>query len=86
VTAWRGAGACAGRGDGYGPEIMSAAEIIEMIEKLPPTEQREVRAYLEQKEKNAPADGVRRMDFEKGVAIGKGIFERHPELFRKLAQ
>lgn len=65
---------------------MSAAEIIEMIEKLPPTEQQEVRAYLEQKEKGAQADGIRRMDFSKGVAIGKGIFERHPELFRKLAQ
>jgi len=65
---------------------MSAAEVIELIEKLPPTEQREVWAYLDQKEKAAPADGIRRMDFAKGVAIGKGIFERHPELFRKLAQ
>ena len=65
---------------------MSAAEIIEMIEKLPPTEQEVVRAYLETREKAASTDGIRRMDFAKGVAIGKGIFERHPELFRKLAQ
>ena len=66
--------------------IMSAAEVIELIEKLPPNERQEVRAYLEQKEKMVPTDGVRRMDFAKGVAVGKGIFERHPELFRKLSQ
>ncbi len=65
---------------------MSAAEVIEMIEKLPPTEQREVRAYLEAKEKAVPTDGIRRMDFAQGVAMGRGIFERHPELFKKLAQ
>jgi hypothetical protein len=59
---------------------------IELIEKLPPTEQREVRAYLEAKEKAVPSDGIRRMDFAQGLAIGQGIFKRHPELFRKLAQ
>jgi hypothetical protein len=41
---------------------------------------------LEAKEKAVPSDGIRRMDFAQGLAIGQGIFKRHPELFRKLAQ
>jgi hypothetical protein len=65
---------------------MSAAEIIEMIEKLPIAEQQEVRAYLDRKESVPAADGVRRMDLAKAVAIGEGVFDRHPELFHKLSQ
>ncbi|MCX6954103.1 MAG: hypothetical protein NTV51_18290 [Verrucomicrobia bacterium] len=65
---------------------MSAAEIIEMIEKLPAAEQEQVRVYLEKKTASVAADGVRRMEFNKAVAIGEGVFDRHPELFRRLAQ
>jgi hypothetical protein len=64
---------------------MSAAEVIAIIEKLPPPEQEEVAAYLEKKKQAAAGDGVRRMDFAKGVKIGEGVFDRHPELFRRLA-
>ena len=65
---------------------MSAAEVIEIIEKLPLTEQQEVAAYLEKKKHAATGDDVRRMDHAKAIAIGEGIFDRHPELFRRLAQ
>lgn len=68
---------------------MSAAEIIEMIEKLPPSEQREVRAYLEQKEKGASGDQPRTIRYisdEKFNEIVPKIFERHHELFRRLSQ
>ena len=65
---------------------MSAAEIIAIIETLPPAEQQQVRDYLERKKSEAGADGVRRMDLEKAKAIGEGLFDRHQELFRRLAQ
>ena len=66
---------------------MIAAEIIEMIEKLPAAEREQVRKYIAQKAKAAePSDGVRRTDYEKAMAVGEKIFDRHAELFRKLAQ
>ena len=86
MAAASGAGACAGRGERYSPVHMSASEIIELIKKLPPEERAEVREYLGTKEEIVAADGIRRMDFAQGLSIGQGIFERHPELFRKLAQ
>ncbi|MEO6244249.1 MAG: hypothetical protein ABIQ12_02330 [Opitutaceae bacterium] len=63
---------------------MSAAEIIELIKKLPPKEQAEVREFV-RGEELAP-DGIRRIDRDRAKEIGKEIFDRHPELFRKLAQ
>ena len=63
---------------------MSATEVIAIIETLPLVEQQQVRDYLEKKIVAAGADGVRRMDLAK--AIGEGIFDRHDELFRRLAQ
>lgn len=65
---------------------MSAAEVIAIIDTLPLVEQQQVRDYLEKKSAGASADGVRRMDLAKAKAIGEGLFERHPELFRRLAQ
>jgi hypothetical protein len=65
---------------------MSAAEVIEIIEKLPLTEQQKVAAYLERKKQAATGDDVRRMDHAKAITIGEGIFDRHSELFRRLAQ
>lgn len=77
---------------------MSAAEIIELIKKLPPEERAEVAAFLEKREAGAveePPAGyatgsaeriVRHVsdeDFEKALP---GIFGRHRELFRRLAQ
>jgi hypothetical protein len=64
---------------------MSAAEVIELIEKLPPPEQQQVREFLEKKFA-ADGTGIRRMDLAKAKAIGEGLFDRHPELFRRLAQ
>jgi len=66
---------------------MSTAEVIAIIDKLPPEEQRQVRDYLDQKIQSGgePRAG-RKMDFAKAKAIGEGVFDRHPELFRKLAQ
>ncbi len=65
---------------------MSAAEIIAIIETLPPAEQEQVREYLEKKKATTESDGVRRMDLAKAKVIGEGLFDRHPELFRRLAQ
>lgn len=65
---------------------VSAAEVIALIEKLPPEEQRLVRDFLEAKSLPKAGDGIRRMDLDKAKRIGDGIFDRHPELFRKLAQ
>ena len=65
---------------------MSATEVIAIIETLPLVEQQQVRDYLEKKIVAAGADGVRRMDLAKAKAIGEGIFDRHDELFRRLAQ
>lgn len=65
---------------------MSATEVIAIIETLPLAEQERVREYLEKKKVPAASDGVRRMDLEKAKAIGEGLFDRHPELFRRLAQ
>ncbi len=65
---------------------MSAVEVIAIIDTLPLAEQQRVREYLEKKTPVAGSDGVRRMDLAKAKAIGEGIFDRHDELFRKLAQ
>ena len=65
---------------------MSAVEIIAIIDTLPLAEQQQVREYLEKKGSVVGNDGVRRMDLAKAKAIGEGIFDRHEELFRKLAQ
>ncbi len=65
---------------------MSAAEVIAIIESLPPEEQQQVRDYVHRKSMAVNPDGVRRMDLNKAKAIGEGIFDRHSALFRRLAQ
>jgi hypothetical protein len=65
---------------------MSAMEVIAIIDTLPLAEQQQVREYLEKKNPAIGSDGVRRMDLAKAKAVGEGIFNRHEELFRKLAQ
>lgn len=81
-----GAGACAAEGATHDAVVMSAAEIIELIEKLPAAEQAQVRDYMEKKAAVGTSDPVRRMDLAKAKQIGEGVFDRHPELFRRLAQ
>jgi hypothetical protein len=65
---------------------MSAAEIIAMIERLPAAEQQQVRDYLENKIAAAEPEAVRRMTLAKAKAVGEGVFERHDDLFRRLAE
>lgn len=66
---------------------MSAAEIIAMIEKLPPTEREKVNLHVESSSAVAPAsDVVRRAGVAEGLAVGEKFIGRHPELFRRLAQ
>lgn len=82
----RGAGLARGEKTGTVAGVMSAAEIIELIEKLPVAEQEQVRVYLEKKTATGETAGVRRMELDEAVKIGEGVFDRHPELFRRLAQ
>ena len=63
---------------------MSAAEVIELIKRLPPAEREEVRAFVQ--EVDGASAEPRRIDPARAKAIGQGVFDRHPELFRKLAQ
>ena len=65
---------------------MSTAEVIRLIEQLPENEQMQAREFLEKKLGNAGSGEVRRMDLTKATTMGEGVFERHPELFRRLAQ
>lgn len=76
--------ACARAVARYGFPVMSAAEIIELIKKLPPEERAEVREFIRGDE--AASSDVRRIDRDRAKEIGKELFDRHPELFRKLAQ
>jgi hypothetical protein len=73
---------------------MSAAEIIELIKKLPPEERAAVVAFV--KEGGAESEmrveeavverTVRYIPLGEAEKIAEGIFDRHEELFRKLAQ
>ncbi|MDP3071667.1 MAG: hypothetical protein Q8N18_15355 [Opitutaceae bacterium] len=66
---------------------MSAAEIIAMIDQLPPTEREKVKLHLEASSGAKPPDeGVRRAGVAEGLAVGEKFIDRHPELFRRLAQ
>jgi hypothetical protein len=71
---------------------MNAAEIIEMIKKLPPEERAEVLAFIQREreptavEEPAEERKVRYMPLDDAKQIAEGVFDRHSELFRKLAQ
>ncbi len=65
---------------------MSATEVIELIKKLPPEEQAKVFAFGDEAREQAVGDGVRRANRDKAREIAQQVFDRHPELFSKLAQ
>jgi hypothetical protein len=58
-----------------------------MIEKLPPAERAEVVAFV-RKAEPAPADrgGVRYLPQAEAERIAEQVFDKHHELFRRLAQ
>lgn len=65
---------------------MSATEVIELIKKLPPEEQAKVFAFGDEAREQAVGAGARLANREKAREITRQVFDRHPELFRKLAQ
>lgn len=65
---------------------MSAAEIIELIEKLPPPEQDEVFALLEQRRRQNDRPALRFVPADEADRAADQVFQDHAELFRKLAQ
>ena len=76
---------------------MKAAEIIELIKKLSPEERAEVMAFLKDAELGAGGKDfraeeaatqrtVRYISKEKFDEVVPKIFEKHEELFRRLAQ
>jgi hypothetical protein len=67
---------------------MSAAEIIEQIKALSPEERQEVVSFIRTAENDEPAatSTVRYMDDRTFDAVAERVFERHAELFKKLAE
>lgn len=63
---------------------MSAAEVIELIKKLPPEEKAAVIAFVRSAE--AEPTGPRHVDSPTFSAAADKVFLHHRELFRKLAQ
>ncbi len=65
---------------------MSATEVIELIKKLPPEEQAIVFAFGDEARARTSEGGVRLATRERAREVAKRVFDRHPELFKKLAQ
>lgn len=67
---------------------MSAADIIELIKKLPPEEKAEVREFIQSETvESPPAERpIRYISDEKFDEVAPKIFEKHHELLRRLAQ
>ena len=66
---------------------MSAAEIIEMIKKLPPEEKAEVMAFARSAESStAGTTKIRHISKEKFEEIVPKVFAKHQELLRRLSQ
>lgn len=63
---------------------MSAAEVIEMIKKLPPQEREQVRAFVN--EGDVAAGAVKYIKKEEFERIAPKIFADNRELLRRLAQ
>jgi mRNA-degrading endonuclease RelE of RelBE toxin-antitoxin system len=61
---------------------MSAAEVIEQIQKLPPAEQEKVAEFIRQLQKPAEKGAVSQ-EFKQ---LADKAFNTNAELFRKLAQ
>jgi hypothetical protein len=68
--------------------VMSAAEVIEMIKKLPPEERAAVAAYVKNEASEALPDErkIRYVSDEKFAEVAPKVFEKHQDLFRRLAQ
>jgi hypothetical protein len=65
---------------------MSAAEIIEQIKALPREEQRQVFSFVRSAEAEPVEPKVQYMDMATFRAAKERVFEKHSELFRRLAQ
>ncbi len=64
---------------------MSAAEVIEQMQKLPPEERQKVAAVVRDLEADARADAPRPVS-EEFKRVTDKVFTTNAELFRKLAQ
>ena len=76
---------------------MTAAEIIALINQLPSAEREAIRAFLASESSRGQVEEIgssygegarelRYMSLREAEGIAEGVFDRHPELFRKLAQ
>lgn len=67
---------------------MTARQIIQEIQALPPEEQREVLLHLKEKsaEYSRSAPAIRYVSKEEAKLVSEGIFDEYADLFRKLAQ
>jgi predicted SprT family Zn-dependent metalloprotease len=64
----------------------STAEIIEMIDRLPPEEKAEVVSHLERWRNRGGSSDVRYLPKAEAERLAETVFQNHEELFRKLAQ
>jgi len=67
---------------------MSAAEIIEQIKVLSPEERQQVADFIRATKLNEPAltGSARYADDHEFAAVVERIFDKHDELFKKLAE
>lgn len=65
---------------------MSATEIIEQIKTLPHEEQRQVFAFVRDAETPREPASVRYADHKSFREAADRVFEKHDELFRRLAE
>ncbi len=65
---------------------MSAAEVIEEIQKLPPTEQQKIADFLHRLQSGTKPDRLEEEVSSEFKEIADGVFTKNAELFRKLAQ
>ena len=77
---------CAAGTARYGAPVMSAAEIIELIKKLPPEERAEVIAYARNGTFEQGERTIRHATDEEFDRAKKKVFTENRELLRRLAQ
>ena len=65
---------------------MSAAEVIEQIQKLPALEQQKVAEFLRRLQSGTQPDGTEGVVSDEFRRIADEVFTKNAELFRKLAQ
>ena len=65
---------------------MSATEIIQQIEKLPPSEQERVLAFLQNTCRDSKSQEVRYADDAAFDKSAEKVLREHANLFRRLAQ